>query len=86
MSYTDTNPVFYTGHPVIVTLSRERLGDLRKLLDGMQAWSNRYLNEKGYVDDDLLGEYDEGMTDWREDVANAAEALTATIQEQNDDR
>jgi hypothetical protein len=66
---------------ITVTLSKERLESLREAIAQKGDWSNTYLNDKGYVPAHLLPEFDAGMTEWQEDIANAAESLMGTIKE-----
>jgi hypothetical protein len=67
---------------VTVTLSKGALNALQKSIDGMRAFAKSCEAdiEKGDYHD-----YDYGMTDWREDIADCAEELVDSVEEAADD-
>jgi hypothetical protein len=67
---------------ITIRLSAPRLAALRNVIDQMHAFGSSCDDEtnKGHWQ-----HYDEGMTDWREDVAFAAESLIDTIQPSRDE-
>lgn len=65
---------------ITVRLSKPRLAALRDVINQMHEFAESCGNERGDVSD--YRKYDEGMADWREDVAYAAESLIDTIAEE----